>query len=64
MSPAKMSVPPPSRAGGTVTGCRDGRIVRYQLADDRVGDLLEQVLGKHGTHGQPIEHGQRGQAAH
>jgi DNA-binding transcriptional ArsR family regulator len=48
------------RAGGTVTGRRDGRIVRYQLADDRVSDLLEQVLGKPGTHGQPIEHGQPG----
>ncbi len=58
------------RAGGTVTGCRDGRVVRYQLADERISDLLEQVLGEPGTHGQPAElgppagHARRGHAAH
>ncbi len=31
------------RATGTVVARRDGRIIRYELADDRVGLLLEHV---------------------
>jgi DNA-binding transcriptional ArsR family regulator len=31
------------RAAGTVEAHRDGRIVRYQLADPQIGELLSQV---------------------
>jgi DNA-binding transcriptional ArsR family regulator len=31
------------RASGTVTTERDGRIIRYQLQDEAIGDLLHRV---------------------
>ncbi|HEX3566152.1 MAG TPA: metalloregulator ArsR/SmtB family transcription factor [Acidimicrobiales bacterium] len=31
------------RAANMVKAIRDGRVVRYQLADDRIGELLERV---------------------
>jgi DNA-binding transcriptional ArsR family regulator len=31
------------RASGTVTTKRDGRIIRYQLGDDIIGELLNRV---------------------
>ena len=31
------------RAASMVKPIRDGRVVRYQLADDRIGELLERV---------------------
>lgn len=31
------------RAAGTVVAHRDGRIIRYELADDHIGQLLEHV---------------------
>ena len=31
------------RAASLVTPIRDGRVVRYRLADDRIGELLERV---------------------
>lgn len=34
------------RANGTVIGKRDGRIIRYELADDRIRDLLDLVSGE------------------
>ena len=44
------------RAGGTVTARRDGRIVRYRLADECIGGLLDQILGTaaeiHGAGGE------------
>jgi ArsR family transcriptional regulator, lead/cadmium/zinc/bismuth-responsive transcriptional repressor len=33
------------RASGTVVARRDGRIVRYELADDQVAELLQHVRG-------------------
>jgi DNA-binding transcriptional ArsR family regulator len=33
------------RAAGTVVAHRDGRVVRYELADDRIRQLLAQVSG-------------------
>jgi DNA-binding transcriptional ArsR family regulator len=33
------------RASGTVVARRDGRINRYELADDQIGQLLRQVSG-------------------
>jgi DNA-binding transcriptional ArsR family regulator len=33
------------RALGAVRAIRDGRIVRYQLADDMIGQLLQKVIG-------------------
>jgi DNA-binding transcriptional ArsR family regulator len=33
------------RASGTVVARRDGRIIRYELADDEIGQLLKQVSG-------------------
>jgi ArsR family transcriptional regulator, lead/cadmium/zinc/bismuth-responsive transcriptional repressor len=33
------------RASGTVVARRDGRIVRYELADDQIGQLLKHVSG-------------------
>jgi DNA-binding transcriptional ArsR family regulator len=32
------------RASGIVTAQRDGRIVRYELVDRRIGDLLDNVV--------------------
>jgi len=31
------------RAAGTVTAQREGRIIRYELADDQIGQLLDRV---------------------
>ena len=33
------------RASGTVVARRDGRIIRYELADEQIGQLLEHVTG-------------------
>jgi ArsR family transcriptional regulator, lead/cadmium/zinc/bismuth-responsive transcriptional repressor len=33
------------RASGTVAAKRDGRVVRYELADELTGDLIDRVLG-------------------
>ncbi|MEP7026180.1 MAG: metalloregulator ArsR/SmtB family transcription factor [Actinomycetota bacterium] len=46
------------RAGGTVTAHRDGRVVRYQLADQAIADLLDGILSRSGAVSQ------RGHAAH
>jgi ArsR family transcriptional regulator, lead/cadmium/zinc/bismuth-responsive transcriptional repressor len=35
------------RASHTVTTERDGRIIRYQIADDDVGELLDQAAQRH-----------------
>jgi DNA-binding transcriptional ArsR family regulator len=34
------------RASGTVVTSRDGHIIRYALADDRIKELLEHVVGR------------------
>ncbi len=58
------------RAGGTVAARRDGRIVRYRLADTRIAAILEQLtaqtpgLDKPSGHEQARQHVQRGHAAH
>ncbi len=64
------------RAGGIVAARRDGRIVRYRLADEHIGGLLDQILGAAGepgqqtgdgrarTHAEARPHGLRGHAAH
>ena len=58
------------RAGGTVAARRDGRIVRYRLADTRIAAILEQLtaqtpgLDKPRGHEQARQHVQRGHAAH
>lgn len=36
------------RAGGTVAAKRDGRVVRYELADELTGSLLDRILGHPG----------------
>lgn len=36
------------RASGTVIAHRDGRMIRYELADDQVARLLENVSGHRG----------------
>jgi ArsR family transcriptional regulator, lead/cadmium/zinc/bismuth-responsive transcriptional repressor len=41
------------RAGGTVAACRDGRIVRYRLADERMAALLDHLLGEPTSQAQP-----------
>jgi len=46
------------RAGGTVAARRDGRIVRYRLADDRIAALLDQLSAEVPEHDQPSRHGQ------
>jgi DNA-binding transcriptional ArsR family regulator len=38
------------RASGIVTPHRDGRIVRYELADTRIGELLENVAPRRIRH--------------
>jgi ArsR family transcriptional regulator, lead/cadmium/zinc/bismuth-responsive transcriptional repressor len=44
------------RAGGTVAARRDGRIVRYRLADDRVAAMLDQLLGQPAEHDLAVSH--------
>jgi DNA-binding transcriptional ArsR family regulator len=43
------------REAGVVTGRRDGLLVYYQLADQRVGRLLEEVLGPVGELAHPVD---------
>jgi len=45
------------RAGGTVAARRDGRIVRYRLADHHIAAILDQILMAVGEHGQSAGHG-------
>jgi DNA-binding transcriptional ArsR family regulator len=58
------------RAGGTVAARRDGRIVRYRLADHHIAALLDQLPGEAPGHDQPSRYGQsrhpvhQGHAAH
>lgn len=58
------------RAGGTVAARRDGRIVRYRLADNRIAALLDQLPAEAPEHDQPSRHSQsrhpvkQGHAAH
>jgi DNA-binding transcriptional ArsR family regulator len=40
------------RASGTVVARRDGRIVRYELADDHIAELLKHVGGLASRHHQ------------
>ena len=46
------------RASGTVAAKRDGRVVRYVLADELTGSLLDRILG------HPGELASRGHASH
>jgi DNA-binding transcriptional ArsR family regulator len=52
------------RAGGTVAARRDGRIVRYRLADHHIAALLDQLPGEAPGHDQPSRHGQSRQHVH
>ena len=36
------------RAAGTVTARRSGRIIRYQLTDDNISKLIDQIAGSSG----------------
>jgi DNA-binding transcriptional ArsR family regulator len=37
------------RAAGTVTARRSGRIIRYQLTDDNISKLIDQIAGPSGS---------------
>jgi DNA-binding transcriptional ArsR family regulator len=42
------------RASGTVVARRDGRIMRYELADDSMAQLLQHVVGRRARHHQSV----------
>jgi ArsR family transcriptional regulator, lead/cadmium/zinc/bismuth-responsive transcriptional repressor len=46
------------RAGGIVAARRDGRIVRYRLADNHIAALLDQLPAEAPEHDQPSRHSQ------
>jgi len=39
------------RAAGTVTARRSGRMIRYELTDDNIASLIDQVAGPRGRSG-------------
>jgi ArsR family transcriptional regulator, lead/cadmium/zinc/bismuth-responsive transcriptional repressor len=44
------------RASGTVVGHREGRVVRYELADERVAALLEPMVARAVRHHVSARH--------